>query len=84
MVRLPRTFTATKIPGYFWDVDTMALFSIKIGGELRQLTLSEPNYWNRLHEAAYRVSHKGRRRNLYISYLEKLEVKDSEIGVRYV
>ena len=83
MVTLPPEFTATKIPGYFWNTKTQELYSLKIGGELRKLKgPSTPNYFNHLPEDAYRVCHKGQRRNLYISYLEGLEPADSVITVR--
>lgn len=81
MVTLPPEFTATKLPGYFWNTKTHELYSIKTGGELKKLKLTTPNYFNHLREVAYRVSHKGRRRNLYISYLEGLKPTDSEIQV---
>ncbi len=81
MVTLPREFTATKIPGYFWNTKTQKLYSIKIGGELREMLLVKVNYWNNWSCDGYRVSHKGRRRVLSIDYLEKLECSDSEITV---
>ena len=80
MVTLPKSFTATKIPGYFWCLDTFKLYSIKIGGELRQLVKQEPNHFNHYTDG-YRVSHKGYPRWLKMDYLDSLELTDSEINV---
>jgi len=82
MVTLPREFTATRFPGYFWNTKTQKLYSLKVGGELRELKgPMEPNYFNKWHEPGYRVSHKGRPRVLGMSYLKKLKLEDSEIPV---
>jgi len=81
MVTLPKEFTATKFPGYFWNTKTRELYSIKIGGELRRLPLKKPNCWNNWKEDGYRVSYNGLRRVLFLSYLEKLKLLDSEICV---
>jgi len=81
MITLPKEFTATKYPGYFWNVKTQTLYSIKISGELREMQLTKPNYWNSWPCAGYRISHKGRRRTMLVSYLEKLESTDSEIPI---
>lgn len=71
MVCLPAEFVATKLPGYFWNTKTKRLFTAKLG-VLKQLKCSYPNKFNLLDEPAYRVSDKGRRRNLYLSYLNTL------------
>ena len=83
MVTLPREFTGTKYPGYFWNIKTQTLFSIKVGGELRELRREEPNYFNRWHDHGYRISHKGRYRWMLLTYLEGLKLTDSEIPIRY-
>ena len=83
MVTLPPTFTATKYPGYFWDVESLRLFSIK-SGELKPMKITYPTRFNTYPTPGYRVSHKGRRRHLMLPDLMKLEVKDSEIGVNDV
>ena len=81
MVTLPREFTATRLPGYFWNTKTQTLFSLKVGGELREMKVIYASYWNNWPCAGYRVCHKGKRRTMMLSYLEKLECKDSEITV---
>ena len=83
MVSLPREFVATKVPGYFWNTKTKTLFSIKLYGELRELKKCRPGYWNKeFHNFnGYRVSHKGKRRKLYLDYLMELEEVDSEIKI---
>lgn len=79
MITFPAELTATKYPGYYWNTQTKKLFSIKIGGELRELGLTRPNRFNKLNEPAYRVSVKGIRKNLSLTYLGKLEIKNSKI-----
>ena len=81
MVRLPKRFTATRLPGYFWDTKNKKLFSIKCRGELRELVKQEPNYFNRYTDG-YRVSHKGYYRWLKMDYLNSLEREDSVINVK--
>ena len=71
MVSLPVEFVATKLPGYFWNTKTKQLFTAKLG-VLKVMVLSRPNTYNKLTEPAYRVSNKGRRQNLYLSYLQAL------------
>ncbi len=77
MVTLPSKFTATKFPGYFWNTETQTLFSLKIGGVLKELQLITPNHFTQLH--GYRVSHLGVRRCLPLKYLNTLKIEDSEI-----
>ena len=82
MIIFPAGYVATKYPGYFWNVRTQTLASVKIGGELREMKLTKPNYWNRLadrgkFEGGYRVSHKGRNRWLYLEDLKQLEEEHS-------
>ena len=81
MVTLPPQFVATKIPGYFMDVNTMEVYSIKIAGELRKLKFRTANRWNH-YRAGYRVSHKGAYRVLDTKYLKTIKPHDSVIGVR--
>lgn len=79
MVTLPPNFTATKFPGYFWNVEDQQLYSIKIHGVLRPLKIIQPNNFNMLPRPAYRVSVKGRRRLLFLDDLKKLTLEDSEV-----
>ncbi len=81
MVTLPPNFMATKFPGYFWNVESKQLFSIKVGGVLRPLKLTKPSYWNKLWCPAYRISVQGVDRWLTTDYLNKLQYRDSTIGV---
>lgn len=80
MITLPNTLTATKYPGYFWDVNEQQLYSIKVGGVLRPLKITMPGRFNNLIHPAYRVSVEGERKILSIIYLSKLPLKDSEIS----
>jgi hypothetical protein len=81
MVTLPPTFTATRFPGYFWDVESLTLYSIK-SGVLLEMKPVVPNYFND-HRAGYRISNKGQRKFMSLNYLMKLEVKDSVIPAHY-
>ena len=81
MVTLPPNFMATRFPGYFWNVETRQLYSIKVGGVLRPLKIRKPSVWNKLRCDAYPVCVNGERRYLSIDYLNKLTYCDSVIGV---
>ena len=85
MVVLPKGFTATRYPGYFWDTKGQKLYSIKISGQLRELTKTYPNIFNHLRETGYRISHI----LFYLivfkcCYLRSLVVEDSEIIISCV
>lgn len=81
MVVMPPNFMATKYPGYYWNVETKKLYSIKVGGVLRPLVSKKPSRWNQLPCETYTVSVDGRRRWLSVDYLNKLTYADSMIGV---
>ena len=81
MVILPVGFTAIEYPGYFWNIKTKALYSIKVGGVLKELKRYKPNRFNHMDEDFYAVSVKGKRRILGLTYLNNLVIKDSEIEV---
>lgn len=70
MVSLPVEFVATKLPGYFWNTKTKRLFTAKLG-VLRELVMTNGR-WHWSGEDGYRVSDKGRRRYLPLSYLHAL------------
>jgi hypothetical protein len=70
-VILPEEFVATKYPGYFWNTKVRALFTAKLG-VLRRLPITKPNHFNKLKEPAYRISNKGKRGVLTLTYLEAL------------
>lgn len=76
VVSLPVGFVATKYPGYFWNIYSRLLFTAKLG-VLRPLKIVAPSRFNRLDKAAYRVSHEGRKRYLYLNDLEKLHPQQS-------
>ena len=82
MVTLPKGFTATRFPGYFWDTNSQQLFSIKIDGVLKPLKPVFPNRFNHLNAPGYRVSHKGVRKFMSLLYLKNLSIKDSEIPLK--
>lgn len=91
MINSPETLTPVpNHPGYFWDIEKEKLFSLKVGGEYRELTC------RRLHPAAfnygrmkysklkpgqlvYTVSVNGRCRYLAVSHLKKLKMVDYDI-----
>jgi len=82
MVTLPKEFVATKIPGYFFNIETKKLFSIKVSGELREMKRIRPNYFNH-NLNGYRVSHKGSFRRLEMGYLERLKPANTEIKIAF-
>lgn len=67
---------------YFWNIETLTLFSLKVGGELRELKITKPCKYNKLKEPAYRISVCGHRRNLFLSDLKKLKLENSVIPVK--
>lgn len=92
MVTFPENLVAIKYSGYFWDVKEKKLYSIKVGGKLRQLKkldiwplikYSKRAQWGkqRLSEEKYyyKVSDKGVRKFLFSTYLEELELQNSVI-----
>ena len=81
MVTLPPEYTATKYFGYFWNTKEQRLYSIKVGGILRPMVLTKPNFWNKLDQPVYRVSVNGQKRCLDVGYLKKLVAQDSIIPV---
>lgn len=83
MVTLPPQFVATMYPGYFWNLETKTLFSIKVAGELRELKLLKKGWtpWGVYNEDCYQVSVQGENRYLAVSYLNTLQPGDSVIGI---
>tara|TARA_R110000851_G_scaffold6382_1_gene26009 strand:+ start:976 stop:1275 length:300 start_codon:yes stop_codon:yes gene_type:complete len=90
MIRFPATLTPVPFrPGYFWDVDSHKLYSIKIGGVLRELKVQ------RLHPCAqagrfakiktgelyYALSQQGYRRSISVKELKKLALVDYAMPV---
>lgn len=88
MITLPKHLTATKYPGYFWDVTQFELYSIKIGGKLRLLRPKSFSFMKKFSpwvyqldcdSFLYQVSHKGKRKYMTDKYLYSLKLEDSEI-----
>jgi len=78
MITLPPQYIATKFPGYFWNVNQQALYSIKVSGVLTRLKHTKPSiftHWN----SGYRVSVNGRRMWLSDQYLTNLKPHNSVI-----
>lgn len=76
MVILHPRFIPINYPGYFWDTESKRLYSIKVEGVLRPLSVTRPNKFNRLSSPAYRISYKNEPRYVFVDRLEKLERKD--------
>lgn len=80
-VSLHPRFVAIKYPGYFWDTENKKLYSIKVEGVLKPLTLVNPNKHNRLSSPAYRISYKNSPRYVFLDRLMSLKPKDRVIDV---
>ena len=85
MVTLPPPYVATKYPGYFWNVNTQTLYSLKVSGVLTELKHHKPNHWNgwwhyeKGRKGGYKVSVNGHRRSLFVVDLQELKIEDSVI-----
>ena len=82
MIKFPPQYTATKFPGYFWNVVDHKLYSIKVTGMLRELKYVKPTFWNKGF-SGYAVSVNGRKRYLHMDYLMKLNPKRHETVPMY-
>jgi len=95
MIYFPSTLTPVPYsPGYFWDVKKHKLFSIKVGGMLRELKMlrAHPAMFNygrftyskgglSVGDPYYRVSVNGRYRYLTVASLKKLELVHYDMPV---
>ena len=84
MVTLPVEFVKTKYPGYFWNVTTKKLYSIKVTGELKPLKFQKGGTFGwKVIAPGYAVSVGGVRRRMTLDYLHTLYWIDQkqEIGV---
>ena len=81
MVTLPPQFVATIYQGYFFNLETRTLFSIKIGGYLRELKLLKKGStpWGVYAEDCYQVSVNGQNRYLTMTYLNTLQPSDTVV-----
>ena len=74
MIKFPKGLIAVPdFPGYFWNYDEQALYSIKVTGELKPMKLQRPNYHNKWSAPGYQVSKKNVRRTLMVPYLKTLK-----------
>ena len=74
MISLPKGFVSTKYPGYFWNTEDEQLYSVKVHGALKPMTMQKPSIWNH-GMANYKVSFRGQRRYLWLADLKKLTPK---------
>ena len=84
MVTLPKDFVATRYPGYFWNVVEKKLYSLKVTGELRAMTVQRGFFYNGKNiEPGYPISVKGIRKRYTLKYLNSLTATNDiqEIGV---
>ena len=72
MVVLPKEIIETKYPGYFFNIDNEMLYSVKVVGMLKPLGKCFPNVHNHF-RTGWKVSVKGERRWLDLSYLQRLK-----------
>lgn len=80
MVTLPKEFVAINVPGYFWNTQTKALYSIKVTGTLKKLVKPYACRYNNYHNG-YIVMASGRRKYITMKYLNALVASNSEIAV---
>lgn len=74
-IEFPPYFRALKnLPGYFWHIEEKRLYSLKIGGVLRPLTLQKYSWngWKKEEWPHYRLSTKGRSFNIGVDRIEKI------------
>ncbi len=81
MITLPPDLVATKYSGYFWDLKQQVLYSLKLSGVLREMTITKPSHFNH-NVCGYRVSVGGCNRYLLIDDLKKLTMIDSVIPIQ--
>ena len=74
MIKLPDDFVPTSCPGYFWNVADKQLYSLKVHGELKPLTLQKAKVlYGIFHPAGYRISVRGVKRRFTLDYLNGLK-----------
>jgi len=92
LVTLPPGFVAIKFPGYFWNLRTKQLYSIKSGllkpirgipqSTVNYLISAKPQFFNRVTGyPMYCVSVNGCKRYIFKHYLESLCPVEYEIPV---
>ena len=80
MVRFPSEYVKTKFPGYYWNVETQELYTIKVTGVLRPMKKHKAfcGYANGTFldiKEGYGISVNGIRRSLTVEYLKTLNAK---------
>lgn len=94
MIKFPQTLTPVpKQTGYFWDVESHKIYSLKIGGVLKELSKSKlhykaywhPNFRNhtgaKIGDEFYNLSQEGKPRKFFVKDLMKLKLTDYDIPV---
>jgi hypothetical protein len=90
MIKFPATLTPVpKLPGYFWDVNSHKLYSIKVGGVLRELKVQRCKAYRgcnrfskvKVGELYYGLSHRGRSMPTPVRDLKKLALVDYDVPV---
>lgn len=85
MVRLPSHLSATKFPGYFFDLEKKILYTMKMTGVLRPLPVKKRNHFNNLMTFGWTISHKGRNMNIpveqFIREASKAKTADDVIPI---
>ena len=91
MIYFPRDLTPVpSYPGYFWDTKEHKLYSIKVGGVLRELKMRRVGPWMtsysrfskyRHGEKFYGLSREGRQQVMLVRDLKKLELVDYDMPV---
>ncbi len=70
MIIFPPEFVKLRYPGYYWNTLTKELYSIKVSGKLHKLTVTKTRLVRGvLHPEGYRISVKGQRILLPLTYL---------------
>lgn len=90
MIVFPPEFVKTRYPGYFWDTKRQQLYSIKIDGLLKPLTLRK-KFCQKLNGSLilsdipnYRISVNGKRRYLFLMELKNIKqpTEDQTIDIK--
>ena len=72
MINFPAHFIPLKnFPGYFWNDEEKHLYSLKVTGVLRPLSLTAATVFNGWNEDGFRISVKGVRRTIFPSRIER-------------
>ena len=91
MIYFPRDLTPVPAhPGYFWDVKEHKLYSIKVGGVLRELKMKRVGPWmtrysrfSKYHhgDKYYSLSKEGRQIVMLVRNLKELKLVDYDMPV---